>query len=56
MAAVAAACTIWRSSLSTGPVEDDGDVLGAPPVQRRRLSREPEIGGAMAGEQDAKCC
>ena len=56
MAAVTAVCAIWRSNHSTGPVKDDGDVLGAPPVQRRRLSHKPEIGEAIAEELDAVCC
>ena len=58
MAAVAATGTIWRSNNSTGPVEGDGDVdgdvLGAPSAPRRRLSHQPEIGGAIAQEQEAK--
>ena len=54
MAIVAATGMIWRSNHSTGPVEGDGDVLGAPSAPRRRLSHQPEIGGAIAREQEAK--
>ena len=54
MATATADGTIWRSSRPTGPVEGDGDIFGAPPAQRRRLSYQQEVGEAVGREQEAK--